>query len=211
MTSASASSSSSSSAAAAAAAAAAVDAFIITRREAQRAKHVIEAVLKAVQNHYTPAGAISRIISTQLRSRVDLPWTRTFSRLTTFKSGDQGRLSPQQPRCYFPNFFLFPSLPHFPFPLPSLLPPPLVLPSISLLPQTGTLKPAGLREHFKLPQLGLGRSTSRYRSWCILRGKNSFDSDYYMDFSIVKFVKLLMKFLPSPQKIVPGTFVANGR
>ena len=47
--------------------------------------------------------------------------------------------------------------------------------------------------------------SSRHRFWCVLREKNSFDSNYYMDFCILKFVKLLIK---SP-KIVLGAFVAN--
>jgi len=47
------------------------------------------------------------------------------------------------------------------------------------------------------------RYPSRHRFWCILRGKNSFDSNYYMDFCILKFVKLLIKF---PHQIVLGAF-----
>ena len=40
----------------------------------------------------------------------------------------------------------------------------------------------GVGERCKLPQWSLGRSLRRHRLWCILKGKNSFDSNYYMDF-----------------------------
>ena len=40
-----------------------------------------------------------------------------------------------------------------------------------------------LGERCKLPS---GVRPSRHRLWCILRGKNSFDSNYYMDFCIQK-------------------------
>ena len=96
-------------------------------------------------------------------------------------------------------FPTFPSLP-FPIPLPSPLPPPLVLPSLPSIPfllQSGPpapVKPARvLGEHCKLSQWDLG---SRHRFWCILRGKNTFDSNYCMDFCILKFVKLLIGLNP---------------
>ena len=43
------------------------------------------------------------------------------------------------------------------------------------------------------------------------REKNLFNSNYYMDFCILKFVELLIKFPPPPQKkkIVLGAFVAK--
>ena len=64
-------------------------------------------------------------------------------------------------------------------------------PSIPLLTRSGPLKPARESgECCELPQWGLGRRPSRHRFWCILRGKNSFDSNYYMDFCILKFIKL---------------------
>jgi len=68
---------------------------------------------------------------------------------------------------------LFPQV--LPFSLPSLPLPHLVLPS---------------RKRCKFPQ--------RHRFWCILRGKNSLDSNYCMDFCILKFVKLLIK---SPKNV----------
>jgi len=100
--------------------------------------------------------------------------------INTYKWRDeQERLFPQQPRRYSPDFPLFLSLPHssspsFPFPLP--------------LPKrpTNWYQLGGLGERFKLPQWVLGRCPSRHRFWCILRGKNSFDSNYYMDFCILK-------------------------
>ena len=44
------------------------------------------------------------------------------------------------------------------------------------------LETRGFGERGKLPQWVLGRSPSRHRSWFILRRKNSFDNNYYMDF-----------------------------
>jgi len=102
----------------------------------------------------------------------------------------QGRLSRQQPRRYSPNFTfyppfpipLFPYIPLFPSPSPSLASPP--FPSYREAASWKQL--GGLGERCK-------RSPSRHRFWCILRGKNSFDSNYYMDFCILKFIKLLIK------------------
>jgi len=74
--------------------------------------------------------------------------------------------SPQQLRRYCPNFPTFPSI---------LLP--LVLPSPSLHSLHAAkwpLEPArGSGERCKLPQWGLGRSHSRHRFWCILRGEKT--------------------------------------
>jgi len=98
----------------------------------------------------------------------------------------QGRLYSQQRRRYSPNFRLFPSFPSFSTP-PS--------PSFPSCREAAPLKPVRRSgECYKLPQWGLGQSPSRHRFWCILRGKNSFDSNYYMDFCILKLVKLLVKF-----------------
>jgi len=112
---------------------------------------------------------------------------------------------PQQPRRCSSNFSLFPSLPHSPFsppfPSSSLTPPfpssPLPSPTSPPFPscrEVTPLKPArGLGERCKL-------CTSRHRFWCILRVKKTFDSNYYRDFCILKFVKLLIKSSPLPQK-----------
>jgi len=90
----------------------------------------------------------------------------------------------------------FPSLPHSPFPSLPLFSS-LVLPSppFPSCREEAPLKPARvLWERCKLHQTPLGRSSSRHRFWCILGGKNSFNSNYYMYFCTLKFVKLLIKF-----------------
>ena len=65
-----------------------------------------------------------------------------------------GASVPQQPRRYS-QLPLFPSFPHFPFPLSPPFPLPIVLPSIPLLPRSGPLETSyvgGLSERCKLPQ-----------------------------------------------------------
>jgi len=128
-----------------------------------------------------------------------------------FEQKRPGASIPHQPKRYSPQLL--------PFPLPSRFPPfpslplfllPLVLPPIHFpaAAKWPVETSCGSGECCKLPQWGLGYAgASRHRFWCILRGKNSFDSNYYMDFCILKFVKLLIK---SPQ-IVLCAFVANGR
>jgi len=108
-----------------------------------------------------------------------------------------GASIPQQPRRYPPTS-LFPVPPHSPFPLPFSSPslvlpsPPFLSPPFPFCRKATPLKTArGLGKRCKLPQWRLGRSPSRHRFWCILRGKNSFDSNYYMEFCVLKFVKLL--------------------
>ena len=117
----------------------------------------------------------------------------------------QERLSPKQPRRYPPTF---------PFPLPSPFPflsfPSLVIPS-PLFPsyrEVAPLKPA--RESgsaVSSPSGDWGEAPAGI-DLGVSERNNSFDSNYYMDFCILKFVKLLIK---SPSKIVLGAFVANGR
>jgi len=120
------------------------------------------------------------------------------------------RYSSQIPPCPLPSpFSSFPSLPPSPISLlfpSSPLPP--VHPFLSSRPlhSPPAAKLEGLGALYA-PQWGVGQSPMRYRFWCILRGKNWFDSNYYMSFCILKFVKLLIK---SP-KIVLGAFVANSR
>ena len=109
-------------------------------------------------------------------------------------------------KALFPQLPSLLSLSHCPFsPFPS------PISSIPLLSRSGPLKPAigGLGERCQLLQWGLGQSPSRHRFWCILRTKNSFDSNYYMAFSVMKFGKLVIK---SPQeKNCPWRIFANGR
>ena len=102
-----------------------------------------------------------------------------------------GTSIPQQPRRYSPNF-PFPLLLHFPFLLPQSLPP---FPSCR---EAAPLKPARGTSSEAPADIDFGLFWER---------KKSFDSNYYVDFCILKFVKLLIK---SPQ-IVLGAFVANIR
>jgi len=89
-----------------------------------------------------------------------------------------------------PSFPLFPAFPYLPSPSPTSpsASPSLPSPPSSSCHEAAPLKPAtesgeALSSHARC---GLWRSPSRHRFWCILRGKNSFDSNYNMDFCTQK-------------------------
>ena len=124
------------------------------------------------------------------RTRQNASFSKQKSKRFLGRGTDPGASIPPKPRRYSPTTpFSLPSHPPFPslplFPSPS--------PPIPSCREVAPLKPASGGALYKLPQWSLGQSPSRHRLWCILRGKKSFDNNYYMDFCILKFVKLLIK------------------
>jgi len=105
-------------------------------------------------------------------------------------------IPPTTKALFSPNFSIFPSPFSISSPFPSS-PSRIVLlslhsPSFPSCRESAPLKPARMSgERCKLASEANLQSPSRHRFWCILREKNSFDSNYYMDFCILKFVKLL--------------------
>jgi len=130
---------------------------------------------------------------------------------TIFLSSKEG-IYPPTAKALFPNF-PFSSLPHSPFPLdpfhssPSPSLPSLYSPSAAKRPPWNQI---GLWGNAVSSPSGVWGEAPHPTSILVYSEREkSFDNNYYMDFCILKFVKLLIK-SPPPQ-IVLDAFVANGR